>query len=231
VGVFDKIDKGELSYNEKLVYRSTRAYNDGDVLAAFKDSATITTSKLVWLMESVSDNTAALWSQELAGGGPAINAWLAGHGFNHTRVNARTPDREEQHKKFGWGQTTPREMAELLVMIFEGKAVSPAASEEMFRVLSRTFLDQESLSQLPPTAHAASKQGAVEHSRSEVLLVSSPKGDYVLSVITKDQSDVSWKHDNEGYELLRKVSAAAWKHWGGNPRTAAPGSEKYWKQD
>ena len=230
-GLFDRISSGTLDYNQEFKYEASRAHGDEQMLGHYRDSETITTAKLIWLMESISDNTAALWCQELAGGGGGINAWLEAHGFAKTRVNSRTPGREEAKKQYGWGQTTPREIADLLVMIRDGKAVSPAASAEMFRALSRTYWDEESIAALPPTAHVASKQGAVEHSRSEVLLVSAPSGDYVLGTITKDQADTRYEHNNEGYELLRKVSAAVWKRWGGKPWTPAAGSERYWKKD
>ena len=82
-------------------------------------------SELIFLMESKSDNSASLWCQELAGGGAAINSWLAAKGWKATRVNSRTPGREKERETWGWGQTTPREMAELLVAIRERRAVSP----------------------------------------------------------------------------------------------------------
>jgi beta-lactamase class A len=49
------------------------------------------------------------------------------------------------------------------------------------------------LSQIPPTVQVASKQGAVNQSRSEVVLVNAPSGDYVFCVITKNQQDESWE--------------------------------------
>ena len=92
-------------------------------------------------------------------------------------------------------------------------AVSPAASEEMYRVLTRIYWNDEALSQLPPTVQAASKQGAVNQSRSEVVLVNAPGGDYVFCVITKNQEDQSWGADNEGFVLLREVSRLLWHHF------------------
>ncbi len=68
-----------------------------------------------------SDNTAAVWCEKLAGGGATINEWLNTNGFKFTRVNARTPGREKDNKEFGWGQTTPREMANLFGMIRAGE--------------------------------------------------------------------------------------------------------------
>ncbi len=81
------------------------------------------------------------------------------------------------------------------------------------------------MSQLPPTVQAASKQGAVDQSRSEVVLVNAPSGDYVFCVITKDQQDERWTPDNEGYALLRRVSALLWRYFEpGHPWGPAPGA-------
>jgi beta-lactamase class A len=212
IGVYDRINRGELAFDSALVYTdSLRYYEGGDILGSFKDSTKIELGRVIMLMVTTSDNTAALWNQYLAGTGTAINAWLSSHGFDSTRVNSRTPGREESRKQFGWGQTTPREMANLLVTIREGKAVSPAASEEMYRDLTRIYWNGESLSRIPPWVQAASKQGFVDASRSEVVLVNAPSGDYVFCVITKNQTDQSYTHANAGFVLLREVSALLWR--------------------
>ncbi len=211
--IFDLIEKGELKYDQKLVYRDSLLYEGEDLLGSFRDGEGVLLKKAVLLMITMSDNTASLWLQHLAGTGTAINEWLDKHGYHRTRVNSRTEGREEDRRRFGWGQTTAREMAELLVMIREGRAISPAASEEMYRVLTRIYWNGEALSEIPPTVQAASKQGAVSQSRSEVVLVNAPHGDYVFSVITKNQEDTSWDNDNEGYVLLRDVSRLLWNHF------------------
>lgn len=213
IGLFDKISRGELDYHATLTYRDSLLYVGEDILGSFKDGEKIALSKVAMLMITTSDNTASLWCQALAGTGTAINNWLATNGFQHTRVNSRTPGREAARKQYGWGQTTPREMAELLVRIREGKVISPAVSERIYRNLIRIYYDGESLSQLPPTVQVASKQGAVNQSRSEVVLVNAPSGDYVFCVITKNQQDESWARTNEGYELLRTVSRTLWGHF------------------
>jgi len=226
---FDLIDAGPLKYHEKLTYRDSLLYAGEDILGSFKDGEVISLSKVVMLMITTSDNTASLWLQHLAGTGTAINAWLAAHGFSGTRVNSRTPGRRADWETYGWGQTTPREMAELLVMIREGRAVSPAASEEMYRILTRIYWNGEALSQLPPTVQAASKQGAVNQSRSEVVLVNAPHGDYVFCMITKNQEDTSWDQDNEGFVLLRAVSRTLWRHFEPDADwQPAEGLERYW---
>ena len=98
-------------------------------------------------------------------------------------------------------------------MIREGRAVSRGASDEMYRHLTRIYWTGEALSRLPPWVQAASKQGTVDQSRSEVVLVNAPSGDYVFSVITRNQTDKSYADANEGYVLIRAVSAMLWKEF------------------
>ncbi len=228
IKTFDAIEKGALAYQQKLVYRDSLLYPGEDILGAFRDGAEIALDKVALLMITTSDNTAALWLQHLCGTGTAINAWLAAHGFEGTRMNSRTPGRRADWERYGWGQTTPREMAELLVMIRQGRAVSPAASEEMYRALTRIYWNDEALSQLPPTVQAASKQGAVNASRAEVVLVNAPHGDYVFAVITRNQQDESWEHDNEGFVLIRNVSRTLWRYFEPDSQwQPAAGMERY----
>ncbi|MFA1770784.1 serine hydrolase [Rufibacter glacialis] len=228
VGVFDKMEKGELNPKTILRYRDSLYYAGEDLVGNFKDSSTVALGKIQMLSITTSDNTASLWLQHLAGTGTAINAWLEKNGFQHTRMNSRTPGRRPNWVKYGWGQTTPREMATLVTMIREGKAVSPAASERMYRNMGRIYVDEVALSQIPPYVHTASKQGAVNQSRSEVVLVNAPHGDYVFCIITKNQKDESWQYHNAGYDLIRAVSKTLWNHF--EPKSdwkPAPGVEKY----
>lgn len=228
VAVFDAMDKGRLDFRQPLVYTDSLLYDGDDILGSFKDSSVVPLNKLTLLSLTTSDNTASLWLQALAGTGTVINQWLADHGFDSTRVNSRTPGREANRSRYGWGQTTPREMARLLVMIREEKAVSPAASQEMYRHLTRSYWTGEALSVLPPWVQVASKVGAVDRSRSEVALVNAPSGDYVFAVITKNQADTSWSPPNEGWVLIRKVSALLWRHFEPkHPWTPAEGAARY----
>lgn len=223
-----KVDRGELDYHRRLRWTVDRRYPGDDLLGRFADGSEVPLDEVAMLMITTSDNSAALWCQELAGGGAGVNDWLAANGLSTTRVNSRTPGREAERQRFGWGTTTPREMAELLVRARRGTLGSPAASEEAFRCLSRIYWDDEALAAIPPWVHVASKQGAVDRSRSEVCLVSAPHGDYVFCVITKDQQDTGWGKENEGFVLLRAVSAALWRRFEPAAPYAPPaGSERF----
>lgn len=211
-GVFDKLDQGELQYDQILTYRDSLHYDDG-IVGSLRDSAQIPLPYVLMLMETVSDNTGSLWLQALAGGGETINECLAAHGFENTRVNSRTPGRQDAQNTYGWGQTTPREMAELVAQIRAGKIISPDVSERMYRLLGRQFWDGDALSQIPPTIQVIAKNGAVNQSKSEVVLVHAPHGDYVFCINTKNQTDERWQPDNEGRVLVRTISRLIWNHY------------------
>lgn len=211
-GLFDKIEKGEIDYKTTLTYHDSLSYSKYDIVGCLKEGSEIALGKVILLMESTSDNTASLWCQALAGGGKDINQWLASNGFKDTRVNSRTPGRQEFQKTYGWGQLTPREMARLITMIRQGKAVSPAASERMYRTLTNIYWDDRALSQIPPYVQAASKQGFVTQSTAEVVLVNAPHGDYVFCIATKNEPVVD-REVRKGRQLIRDISNLLWNYY------------------
>ena len=228
LAIHDAVARGQLHYTDTLLWRDSLRYSgEDDLLNHLRDSTRLALPVIQMLSITVSDNAASLWLQGLVGG-TAINSWLETNGFDSTRVNSRTHGREEARRRYQWGQTTPREMAELLVRIREGKAVSVAASNAMYRALTRIYWNGEALSQIPPWVQAASKQGSVDRSRSEVVLVNAPGGDYVFCIITKNQADERYSGDNEGWVLHRAVSALLWKHFEPkHPFTAADNASQF----
>lgn len=213
VATMNEINKGNLSYRQELRYRDSLLYAGVDILGSFKDSQQIELSKVMMLMLTMSDNTASLWLQKLVGGGAVINALMDSLGFQHTRVNSRTPGREGARKIYGWGQTTPREMAGLVEGIVHRKLLDPSSSEQMLRLLSRNYWDEVALSQIPAGVFVASKNGAVDESRSEVFFVNAKGAPYICCITTKNNKDESWEKNNEAWELTRKLSKLLWDHF------------------
>lgn len=213
IEVFKQIKAGNLNLNDKLVYEAKRVYGGSGLMQFFKDSTATDLRTLTSLMITMSDNTTSLWCQELVGGGLVINQTMAELGLEHTRVNSRTEGRTKDWETYGWGQTTPREMASLLIKMREGTLVDKASSDEMYRLMSNSYYTDNALSQIPPYVQTAAKQGMVDRSRSEVVMVNAPHGDYVFYIATKNNTDDSWRFDNEGYQLQRAVSAYLWHYF------------------
>ena len=212
IGIMDKINKGDFEYHQPLVYRDSLAYSGFDVTANLKDTAKIELAKVIMLMLTTSDNSASLWLQKLSGGGTRINELLDSAGLKYTRVNSRTPGRENNRTQYGWGQTTPYEIATLMEKIYKGQIISDSMSKRMIRLLGRNYWDEQAISQIPPDVFVASKNGCVDASRSEVLLVMA-KHPYIFSIFTKNNTDKSWGDNNEAWMLAKKISALLWRYY------------------
>lgn len=213
VNVFDHMQKGKLKMNQSFTFSDSLRTPGAGFLGGFRDGEPVTVQEMLELMMAASDNSAALWLQHLSGGGETINRWLERNGYVSTRVNAGTPGRLDQWKKFNWGQTSPAEIASLLVAIADDRVVSSEASEKMYRLMSRSFVDTEALAMIPPKVQTISKQASIKNSRSEVILVNPPHGSYVLAILTKNIKDTSWDEDNEAFELIRNVSHVVWEYF------------------
>lgn len=213
IGIMDRIRKGELKYHQELLYRDSLKYSAYDIQAAYRDSQKTELSKAMMLMMTMSDNTASLWLQSLAGTGTRINEIMDSLGYSQTRVNSRTPGRENNRQQYGWGQTTPREMANLVKKISEGQVISKAAGDAMMRLMNRNYFDNVSISQIPPYASIISKNGAVNQTRNEVVLIKGKKAHYVFCVLTKNNKDQSWEENNEAWVLTRKISKLIWEYF------------------
>ena len=212
LGIINKINQGELSFHQEFAYHDSMLYAGVDLLGSFRNGEKIELSKLLMLMLSMSDNTASLWLQKIAGTGTAINNLMASNGFNTTFVNSKTVGRENDRTQYGWGQTTPKEMAAIFEKMYNRQIISDSLSQKMIRLLGRNYWDEEALNEIPATIFVASKSGAVDASRSEILLVMA-KEPYILSVFTKNNKDRSWNGNNEAWVLTRKLSKLAYEFY------------------
>jgi beta-lactamase class A len=213
VGVMHQIYDGKLQLHQQMIFTDSVRYAEGeDMLASFKSGEKITLNRLLMLMLSMSDNGASLWLQGLAGGGIVINQYLDSLGLKDTRVNSRTPGREDYRAQYGWGQTTPKEMASLMKMVVGNEIINKQISERMLRLLGRQFWDENALSQIPPDVFVADKNGAVDRSRNEVLYVTG-RHPYIFCICTKNNKDTSWQPENEAWVLTRNISSLLWNHF------------------
>ena len=143
-------------------------------------------------------------------------------------MNSRTPGRHKIWEIYGWGQTTPKEMATLVVDIRKAKILTPAACERMYRNMTHIYWDANALSRIPPYIQTASKSGAVDDARSEVVLVNALHGDYVFAIYTKNNKDQSWGNNNEADRLIRNVSTILWNYFEPRSKWKPPsGMEKF----
>ena len=214
LGIMDRLYRRELKYDSAFTYKDSLLYAGEDILGSFKSNETIALKKIIMLMMTTSDNTASLWLQSIAGTGTRINQLLDSFGFKSTRENSRTPGREGNRTQYGWGQTTPREMGELFERAYKHQLFSTETDDRMLRCLGRNFWDEdEAISRFPPTIEVFSKNGCVNASRSEAMIVNAPHRPFVFCVFTKNNTDQRWSRENEAWTLARNLADLLWKHF------------------
>ena len=103
-------------------------------------------------------------------------------------------------------------MASLMEKIYTGKIINDSISKKMTRLLGRNYWDEQAISQIPVDIFVASKNGCVDASRSEVLLVMA-KHPYIFSIFTKNNKDQQWNDNNEAWVLAKKLSALLWQYF------------------
>ncbi len=214
LGIADRMNKGELAYDSSLTYKDSLLYEGSDILGSFKSGEKIALKKVLMLMLTTSDNTASLWLQSLAGTGTRINTILDSLGFKDTRVNSRTPGRENNRTQYGWGQTTPREMGTIFEKIYRLEVFSHSSSERMLRLLGRNFWDEnEAISVIPPTIEVFSKNGCVNASRSEAMIVNVPQNPFVFCIFTRNNKDIRWTNENEAWTMARNIAGYLYRYF------------------
>ncbi|MBD1426778.1 serine hydrolase [Sphingobacterium arenae] len=221
VGVFNKINLGKLKLNTPYIYDAKRVYGGSGLMQFYKDSTQTNLSTMISLMLTYSDNVTSIWCQELAGGGKEINQLMDSLDLPNTKVNSRTEGRQQIWEQYGWGQTTPREIAQLMTLIRQGKVITPRLSDKMYRYLKNQYYNGEALSQLPAHIATASKTGALNQTRNEVVFVHAPSGDFVFTVLTKNNKDQRWVVDNEAEVLIRKITRILWNYFEPNGKFKA----------
>ncbi len=215
-----QVEQGKVKWYDQIeVQPLMDDRQEGGFAYHFKEGTKLSLCQWVHLMITVSDNTATMLLREHLGQ-KNVNDWLESKGFKVTRLlNGKKCDElglRPLQQKWGLGMTTPNEMVKLFELIVDKKAGSKASCERMLRILSNQYWDDAVLYSVPPDVHAGAKSGAINRSRSDVAVVNSPGGQYILAIYTKEQQDTSWSHNNEGDGAIRKLAEMVWTHY--NPK-------------
>ncbi|MEJ7577218.1 MAG: serine hydrolase [Pyrinomonadaceae bacterium] len=237
----EKVEKGELNYYQKFTLTEDEVSGGTGFLRNYQIGKQVTLKELLHFMITASDNTATRMVLKAIGSNTAINDWLSRHNVKNTRLNVPYPVSEavwrddaarrkllEQYNQWGMGVSTPNEMRLLMEMITEGKAGTPAACDEMHRILNHQYFDDGIAGQIPPSVVVASKSGVEKHSRSDIAIVHAPSGTYVLTIYTKEAQDTRILRENEQDTAIRAIARAVWQHYQPESKWSPPaGAEKF----
>lgn len=182
--VFEKIRAGQLSLDTQI--RLTRGYRVGGSgsLKWVRDGTSLSVMEIVYKMITESDNTATKMLIDSVGMDYLAAAFRA-MDLEQTNITPEgmsltsRPVRRENY-------TTAREMGGLMERIYSGKLVDRDSSEFMLDVLKHTKSRTRLRRGLPLGWEIGHKTGLLRRSCHDVGIVFSPRGDFVIAVLTSE---------------------------------------------
>jgi beta-lactamase class A len=223
VTVYDLVSKGRLSLDDPLTVLKIDQVPGSGVVQFLHNGTVLTVHDAAWLMCTISDNTATnLLLDRII----IRRVWdkMDSLGLHHTRVHSKTFLRSssialDSSAKYGFGVTTPNEMAHLFELLAEGKAVNPAADSTMLDILEHNGTDFM-LQRYAGNARAAHKDGEDNAVKTECTLWYL-RNRVIACVMTKENKDQRWILDNEPQLTMANMGLAIINAFGGVPPAPA----------
>ncbi len=210
VALFQDLDAGKIRLDESLtVDKAVLASGSGDLQfkgAGVQLSVLDTAVKMI----TISDNTATNMLIAKLGGADALNQRFNDWGLTTTAIHKSLPDIE------GTNSTSPKDLANLMVWVSQGKLVSLQSRDRLLDIMRHTVRDNLLPSGLGPGAVIAHKTGDIGAMLGDVGLIDLPSGKrYIAVVMVKRPHD-----DPHAQQLIRSISTAAYQQF--NQGVASP---------
>lgn len=219
VTVYDLVAKGQLSLDDPLTVLKIDQVPGSGIIQFLHNGTVLSVHDAAWLMSTISDNTATnlLLDRIII---RRVWAKMDSLGLQHTRVHSKSFLRNssvamDSSVKYGFGVTTPNEMAHLFELMALGKAVNHAADSAMLDILEHNNTDFM-LQRYLEGARAAHKDGETDAVRTECTLWYL-RNRVVACVLTKENKDQRWVLDNEAQLTLANMGLAIVNAFGGVP--------------
>ncbi|HKT78762.1 MAG TPA: serine hydrolase [Vicinamibacterales bacterium] len=213
---------GRLSMDTRITLRDANKVGGSGVLRGLGEGLSLSVADLIHLMIVLSDNTATNMLIDRVGTA-RVNARLEAYGLVDTKLFRPTfrdgrpdvlPDLE---REFGLGMTTPRDMAKLMALIAQGKAVNKEASDAMLATLRRQQDRAMIPRHLPGDVQVGNKTGTDEekhagsdgvkrHVRADAAIITGPNVSYVVAIYARQIEDTRWSIDNDALVTGARVS-------------------------
>jgi beta-lactamase class A len=203
IEMFRLRETGKLRFEDVVTLQPSEMVGGSGVLQLrLKNGpAKVTVEEIIREMIASSDNTATNWCIRRAGMAE-INHTISKLGFLSTRlqrvmIDQAAASRNEENI------STPEEMAAMVKLIYEGKAVSPKASAEMVAMMKLVKADMRKA--IPAGVEVASKVGELTGVRTEIGVVYLTGRPFVLAVMGT--------YLKEPYSPIEAVTKTVYEHF------------------
>lgn len=181
IEMFRLRETGQLRFDEQVTLQPAEMIGGSGVLQLRLKNGpiTVTVEELVREMIASSDNTATNWCIRRAGMAN-INQTTARLGFHQTRLQRIMLD-QAAASRGDENISTPEEMAEIVLRIYQNKALSPASCAGMIAMMK--LVKGGMRAGLPAGVELASKTGEMTGVRTQTGIVYLEGRPFVLSVM------------------------------------------------
>ncbi len=220
--VFEKIQLGGMTLDTQIKLTRHERVGGSGSLKWVREGTSLSVMEIIYKMITESDNTATRMLIDYVSM-PYLAATFKQLGLVHTNI---TP--EGMSLASGYvlrdNYTTAREMASLMEKIYAGQLVSKEASEFMLDVLKHNKSHNRLRKGLPIGWEIGHKTGLLRKSCHDVGIVFSPRGDYVIAVLTGNAPNYTVAKN-----FISKVAKLTYKYYkidsdfAGLPRTQGAG--------
>jgi beta-lactamase class A len=197
---------GRLSPDTRLEIKPEH-WTDGAGVLQSRVGERYTVAELTRLMVVDSDNIAARVLMDRLGV-DTINDSMAGLGLSHTVLAPLADGRDAEREPH---RTSARDMAALLGLIASGELVDVRTSEQGLQLLEAKQAHSWLAQELPWWAKVAHKWGALPGIRHDVGVVYTPRGRYVVAILTENLPP------DEATNLITRLSRVAFDRLGADP--------------
>lgn len=204
--VCDKIKSGTITLGTQIrLTRADRVGGSGS-LKWVRDGTSLSVMEIIYKMITESDNTATRMLIDYVGM-PYLETAFTKLGLVHTNIcpegMSLVSKRIEKDN-----YTTAREMAGLLERIYAGELIDRESSEFMLDVLKHNKSRSRLRKGLPLGWEIGHKTGLLRKSCHDAGIVFSPRGDYVIVVLTSEVPDYS-----SAKKFIAKVAGLTYKYY------------------
>ncbi|HEY7500300.1 MAG TPA: serine hydrolase [Vicinamibacterales bacterium] len=224
IEAWQQASDGRLPMDTPIALKASDKVGGSGILQRMHDGLALTVADLVHLMIVLSDNTATNMLIERIGTA-RVNATLESYGLRYTKLfrptfrDGRADVLPELEREYGLGMTTPREMAKLMAIIADGKAVNRQSSDAMIATLRRQQDRAMIPRSLPPLdglqignktgtdeEKIAAPNGTKRHVRADAAIVTAPNVAYTIAIYAREVDDTRWGIENDALVTGARVS-------------------------
>ncbi|HAH31242.1 MAG TPA: hypothetical protein DCL44_02890 [Elusimicrobia bacterium] len=203
---FEKIKAGELTLDTQIKLTRQDRWGGSGSLKWVREGTRLSVMEIIYKMITESDNTATHMLIDYLGF-DFLQMEFSRLGLVYTKIYPEglnlTSGRVAREN-----YTTAREMADLLEQIYEGKLIDKNSSEQMLEFLKHTKSRSRLRRGLPLGWEIGHKTGLLRRSCHDVGIVFSPRGDYIIAVLTSDVPNYS-----SAKNFIDKVAKVTYKYY------------------